>query len=49
MPPQRPDLILTTNIPNIKLGILVRDRLDIKSNRRDRSDVLLELKVIQDR
>lgn len=49
MPPQRPNLILPTHIPHIKLDILIRHRLNIKPHRRDRSHVLVELELVQNR
>lgn len=48
MPPQWPDLVLPTNIPDIELDILVCDTFDVKSNRGDRSDVLIELQLVED-
>lgn len=30
--PQRTDLVLTSNVPNVELDILVCDRLDIKTD-----------------
>ena len=48
MPPQRPDLVLAANIPDIELDILVCDALDVKSNRGDRGDVLVEFQFVED-
>ena len=41
MPPQRPNLVLSTNIPNIKLHIFVGHALYVKADRRDGSDILI--------
>lgn len=48
MPPQRPNLILSTHIPHIELDILVRDRLDVEAHRRDGGDVLVQLQFVED-
>jgi hypothetical protein len=32
MPPERTDLILPSNVPNIEFDVLVRDRLNIEPN-----------------
>ena len=47
MPPQRTNLILTPNIPHIKLDILIRHRLDVKPHGRNRSHVLSQLELVQ--
>jgi hypothetical protein len=47
MSPKRPDLILSTHIPNIKLNILIRHRLDVKPHRGNRRNVLVQLQLIQ--
>ena len=46
--PQRSDLILSTNVPDIEFGVLVRNGLHVEANCRDGSHVLLELEVVQD-
>ena len=48
MPPQRPNLVLSTHIPHIELDILVRDRLDVEADCRDRRDILVELELVED-
>lgn len=48
MPPERTDLILTTNIPDIKLDILVGDSLDVETDGRDGGDVLAKLELVKD-
>jgi hypothetical protein len=47
MPPERPNLILSPHIPNIKLNILIRHRLHVEPNRRNGSDVLVQLQLVQ--
>ena len=47
MPPKRPNLILSTHIPNIKLNILIRHRLDVKPHCGNRRDILIQLQLIQ--
>lgn len=48
MSPQRPDLVLSTNIPDVKLDILVCDGFDVEANGRNGSDVLIELELVED-
>ena len=48
MSPQRSDLVLSTNIPNIEFCVLVRHRLDVEADCRYRRDVLIELELIED-
>lgn len=48
MSPQRPDLVLPTHIPHVELDILVRHRLDVETDCRDRGDILVELELIED-
>lgn len=48
MSPQRTNLILTTNIPNIELCVLVCNSLDVEANGRDGGNVLLEFEVVED-
>lgn len=49
MPPQGTDLVLTTNIPNVELDVLVRDRLDVEADGGDGGDILAELQLVKDR
>ena len=49
MPPKRPNLILPSHIPNVELDILIRDRLDVEANRRNGSDVGVDLQLVEDR
>lgn len=47
MSPQRPDLVLSSNIPNIELYVLVGNGLDVESDGRNSSDALVELKLVK--
>lgn len=49
MPPQRPNLILPSHVPNVELDILIRDRLDVEADSRDGGDVGVELELVEDR
>ena len=46
MSPQGPDLILTAHVPDVKLDVLVNDRLDVEPDRRDGGDILIKLQLI---
>jgi hypothetical protein len=46
MSPQRSNLVLTTDIPDVELCILVRDGFDVEADCGDGSDVLFELEVV---
>lgn len=48
MSPQRSDLVLTTDIPDVELDILIDDRLDVKPDGGDGGDILIELQLIED-
>lgn len=48
MPPQRPNLVLTSHIPHIKLDILIRHALHVEADGRDRRHVLAQLELVQD-
>ena len=48
MPPQRPDLVLSTHIPDIELGVLIRHGLNVEADGRNGGNVLLELKIVED-
>lgn len=41
MSPEWPDLVLTTDIPNIELDVLIGDALDVEANGGDRGHVLV--------
>lgn len=47
MPPQRTNLVLTTDIPDIEFHVLVGDALDVESDGGDGGDVLVEFQFIQ--
>lgn len=48
MPPQRTNLVLATNVPHIKLDVLVGDGLDVEAHGRNGGDVLAQLELVQD-
>lgn len=49
MSPEGSDLVLSTNIPNIELDILVGDAFNVKTDGRDSGDVLIgELQFVED-
>lgn len=48
MPPKGSNLVLTANIPHVEFDVLVGHALDVESDGRDRSDVLVaELQFIE--
>lgn len=49
MPPQRANLVLPTDIPDIEFDVLVCDVLDVEPDCRNSSHVLVELQFVQDR
>ena len=50
MPPQRPNLVLTTDIPHIELDVLIGDTLDVEANGGDGGDVLVcEFEFVENR
>lgn len=48
MSPQRSNLILSSNIPNIELNVLVCNSLDVKSDGWDGGDVLVQAQSVED-
>lgn len=48
MSPQRSNLILSSNIPNIELHVLVCNSLDVESDSRDGGDVLVQAQSVED-
>jgi len=46
--PQRTNLVLTTDIPDIELYVLVGDTLDVESDGGDSGYVLVELQLVED-
>lgn len=47
MPPQRPDLVLSSHIPDVELDILVRDGLDVEAYGGNRRYVRVELQLVE--
>lgn len=48
VPPERSDLVLTTNIPYCERNVLVLDCLDVESDSWDGRDDFTELELVQD-
>lgn len=48
MSPQRTDLVLATDIPDVELGVLVGDGLDVEADGGNGGDVLVELELVED-
>jgi hypothetical protein len=48
VPPERTDLILSSDIPDVEFGVLVCDGFDVEADGRDRSNVLFELEIVKD-
>jgi len=46
MSPERTNLVLTTNIPNRELNVLVLDSLDVEANSWDRCDNFTKLQLV---
>jgi hypothetical protein len=49
MSPQRTDLVLAADIPDVELCVFVRDGLDVEADGGDGGDVLIELEFVEDR
>ena len=49
MSPQRTNLVLPAHVPNVKLDVLVRYRLDVEADSRNRGHVLVEFQFVQNR
>ena len=47
--PQRTNLVLPAHVPNVKLDVLVRYRLDVEADSRNRGHVLVEFQFVQNR
>lgn len=47
MSPERPNLILSPDIPNIELDVLIGDCLDVESHCRDSCHILVQLQLVQ--
>jgi hypothetical protein len=48
MPPQRSDLVLSTDVPDGELDVLVLDGLDVEADRGDGGDNFTQLELVQD-
>ena len=48
MTPERPDLVLATDVPNIELDILIRNGLDVEANRGNGRHSLVQLQFVED-
>ena len=48
VPPEKSDLVLTTDIPHVEADVLVLDGLDVEANRGDGVDDLTELELVED-
>jgi hypothetical protein len=48
MSPERSNLVLSADIPDVELCVFVRDRLYVEANGGDGGDVLLELEIVED-
>lgn len=48
MPPQRPNLVLTADVPDIKLDVFVRYSLDVEPYGRDGRNRLVEFEFVKD-
>jgi hypothetical protein len=48
MSPQRPNLILSAHIPDIKLDILVCYSLHVEANSGNSGDILVKLQLVED-
>jgi hypothetical protein len=46
--PQRTDLVLAAHVPDVELGVLIRDRFDVEADGGDGGDVLVELELVED-
>lgn len=47
MTPQRPDLVLSSHIPNIEFNVLVGNGLDVESDGGDGGDALVQLQFVE--
>ena len=46
--PQRTDLVLTADVPDVEFGVLVCDGLDVETDRGDCRHVLVQLEFVED-
>lgn len=49
MPPQRANLVLSTDVPDIKFDVLVCDVFDVESDCGNGGHILVELQFVQNR
>ena len=47
MPPEGSNLVLSSNIPDVELGVLVCDCLHVEADGRDGGDVLVKLEFVE--
>ena len=47
MPPQRTNLVLAADIPDVELGVLVCYGLDVEANGGDGCDILIKLELVK--
>lgn len=47
MPPQRADLVLSTDVPDVEPGLFVHDRLDVEADGGNGGDVLVKLELVE--
>jgi len=47
MPPERTDLVLSTDVPDVKFGVLVGHGLDIEADCGDCGDIVVELELVK--
>lgn len=48
MSPKRTDLVLAADIPDVELGVLICNGLDVESNGGDCCHVLVKLELVED-
>ena len=48
MTPKRTDLVLAADVPDVELGVLVGDGLDVEADGGDGGDVRVELELVED-
>lgn len=48
MPPQRADLVLAADVPDVEFGILICDGLDVEADSGDSGDILVKLELVKD-
>ncbi len=48
MPPQRPDLVLASDIPHVELCVFIGDSLNIEAHGWNGRHVLIKLELVED-